>query len=156
MTVYEVVPHVGAGPVRLGMSREEVRRSMPGPCTPFRKAPGDAYEVDAFHGTGFQVFYGGESPVVEYVELSRDSGFVASCCGVDVFAATVDEVVALVSGLAPFDLERPESGHSYVFPWNDLSLWRPTQPHGSPEDEGGPRFSTIGVGVPGYFRGLFR
>lgn len=65
LTVYEIVPHVGVGPVRLGMSRSEVRRVVPGPCEPFRKTADAVQETDAFHNSGFQVFYGGNAPVVE-------------------------------------------------------------------------------------------
>jgi len=150
LTVYEVLPHVGVGPVRLGMSRDEVRRVMTGPCQPFRKGPFAAHETDAFHRSGFQVFYGGESPVVDYIELSRDSGFTASYRGVDVFAAPAERVIALFAHDAPFDPRHPELGYSYIFPGLDLSLWRPTLPD-SPEDPEGREFATIGVGAAGYY-----
>ena len=122
-TVYEVVPHVGVGPVHLGMSREEVRRVMPGPCEPYRKVPDAQHETDAFFNSGFQVFYGGELPVAEYIELSRESGFRVVYRGIDVFAASADDVVAHVSRDAAFDDADWELGYSYVFPDLDLGLW---------------------------------
>ena len=36
----------------------------------FRKTPHSEHENDAFHQSAFQVFYTGESPTVEYIELS--------------------------------------------------------------------------------------
>ena len=150
MKSYEIVPHVGVGPVRLGMSREDVRRVMPAPCESFLKTPDDAYETDAFHDSGFQVFYSGDSPAVAFIELSRDSGFTATYRGLDVFATQADQLVAHVALDGPFDRNNPELGYSFVFPHLDLSVWRPIVPE-SPEDAEGHEFATIGVGVPGYF-----
>ena len=150
LTVYEVVPHVGVGPVYLGMTRDEVRRVMPGPYEAFRKVPDAQHETDAFLSSGFQVFYGGELPVAEYIELSRESGFRAVYRGIDVFATPADEVVAHVCRDAAFDSADWELGYSYIFPDLDLGLWRPVLPESAADSEG-REFSTIGVGVLGYY-----
>ena len=149
---YEVSPHVGVGPIRFGMSQRLVRSLMPGPRKSFRKAPINPHETDAFHGASFQVFYGGAEPVVEYIELSRDSGFCALYRGIDIFDTPAEEVIAHLSSIAPFDPNHEELGHSYIFPVLDLSLWRPTVPE-SPEDAEGRQFSTIGAGGKGYYGG---
>ena len=150
LAVYEATPRVGVGPVKLGMTREEVRRVMPGPCDSFLKGLNPEHETDAFHDRGFQVFYGGEGPVVEYIELSRESGFRVLYRGLDVFATPADQVLAHVSGDAAIDPNDPELGYAYIFPDLDLSLWRPVLPE-SPEDPEGREFSTIGIGVAGYY-----
>lgn len=149
---YEVTPHVSVGPVRLGMTRDQVRNLMPGPCEPFPKERDALHETDAFHESGFQVFYGGPAPVVEYIELSRDSGFRALYRGVDVFATPADELAAHIAHDAPFDPDNGELGYSYIFPALDLSLWRPAIPD-SPDDTDGREFSTIGIGIEGYYDG---
>lgn len=77
---------------------------------------------------------------------------MASYRGIDVFLTPADEVVSRISRDAPFDPEHPEPGHTYIFPRLDLSLWRPTRP-GTAEGEAGRGFSTIGVGIPGYYGG---
>jgi hypothetical protein len=150
MTVYEVLPHIGVGPVKLGMTREKVRGVMPGRCDAFLKVLNARHETDAFHDRGFQVFYSGEPPVVEYIELSRESCFRVTYRGVEIFEALVEDVLAHVSVDAPFDRTDPELGCSYIFPELDLSLWRPVVP-ASPEDQEGRKFSTIGVGAVGYY-----
>jgi hypothetical protein len=149
-TVYEAIPHLGVGPVKLGMAREEVRRVMPRPHESFLKVPDSKHETDAFHDGGFQVFYTGEAPLVEYIELSRDSGFRVLYKGLDVFATAVDQVLAHVTGDAPFDPANPVLGYAYIFPELDLSLWRPVLPE-SPDDPQGREFATMGLGVPGYY-----
>lgn len=174
--VYEVEPHVGVGPVRLGMSRDEVRRIMPGPVDSFRKGPDALYETDGFHNCAFQVFYGGDTPTVEYIELSADAEFSAVYRGMNVFGTEAKDLVAHISRVAEYDATEPEMDYSYIFPELELSLWRPVKPESpedvedtphierlfpwspmpvtpeSPEGMDGRVFSTIGVGVIGYYR----
>jgi hypothetical protein len=150
MLDYTVQPFIGVGPVRLGMSRDEVRRVMPEPAKPFRKAPTLRHETDAFHKSAFQVFYEGDHPTVEYIELSRGSVVRAVYGGLDVFATPADEVVAHISRDSEFDQSDPEIPYSYLFRGLQLSLWRPTIPE-SDTDTDGRYFSTIGIGKRGYY-----
>lgn len=150
--VYEVIPHVGVGPVKLGMTRQDVRTVMPGPCESFLKA-GEIL-VDAFHDCGFQVFYaeGETGPTAEFIELSARFDFRAIYRGIDIFATPADQVLAHVSVDAPFDPDDPEFGYSYIFHDLDLALWRPVI-QSAPDEPEGREFSTIGVGIADYFRG---
>jgi hypothetical protein len=116
----------------------------------FRKAKWARYPTDSIFGSGFQIFYGGEQAVVEYIELSRDSGFEALLDGVNVFEIPADELITRLVQITEFDPSDPELGTSYIFPKWELSLWRPFAPRSS-EDEEGRYFSTIGIGVPGYY-----
>jgi hypothetical protein len=150
MPDYTVQPFVGVGPVLLGMSRDEVRRVMPEPAKPFRKAQTSQHETDAFHTSGFQVFYGGDQPTVEYIELSRRSVVRALYRELDVFATPADEVVVHVSRDSEFDHSDPEIPYSYLFRGLQLSLWRPTIPESDADTEG-RYFSTIGIGKRGYY-----
>jgi hypothetical protein len=142
---FEVQPLVGVMPVRLGMLRSEVREVMRVPPHEYRKAPN--VPADAFHG-GFHVFYGGEEPSVEYIELSRDCGFDAVFDGTNVFDVPADDLVSQLTRLTPFDPNDPELGYSFVFPRWELALWRPVT-----LDVEGRYFSTVGIGVRGYFSG---
>jgi hypothetical protein len=104
--------------------------------------------VDVYHGSAFRVDFDADDRVV-FVELSRvEPSVVALYRGADVFALTADEAVALVGRDAPFDPSHPEHGYTYVFPALELALWRPVV-----EEPEGRHFSTIAVGVPGYFSG---
>src|SRR5262249_26972465 len=125
MARYEVVPHVGVGPVRLGMSRQEGHQAMPGQRVCFRKG-GAAREP--YHDAAFQVYYAGDPPTVEYIQLSAGPGLQAVYRGVSVFEAEADELVRRVAEEAPYDEADPELGYSYVFPELELSLWRPVVP----------------------------
>src|SRR2546428_7197925 len=122
MPDYTVQPFVGVGPVRLGMSRDEVRRAMPEPSKPFRKAKTSQLETDAFHQNAFQVFYDGDQPTVEYIELSRGSVVRALYRDLDVFATPADDVVAYIARDSEFDQSDQEIPYSYLFRGLQLSL----------------------------------
>src|SRR4051794_1833897 len=100
---FHVTPRRGVGPVLLGMHRDEVREAMPGEPESFRKTETCRYETDAFFHNGFQVFYEGDEPRVEFIELSRESGFDASYRDRDVFHTKAAELVEFISQDAPFD-----------------------------------------------------
>ncbi len=148
--IYEVIPLKGVGPVLLGMSREEVHSVMGLPEKSFRLFADDPNLTDAYHESGFQVFYDKDDRVEHIELLSLDDSFVAIYKGKDVFRTRADELVAFISQDAPFDPEYPEPGCLYVFPQLELSLWRPFLPEDESDPEG-QYFSGIAIGKQGYW-----
>lgn len=125
----EIMPHVGIGKVRLGMSREE---------------------ADWLLDRGMQIDSAGSPPVVTFVQVSHRA--YATYRGVDVFDEdrSADEVVAeivQVEGLDPADY--PPGRHQYTFPHLNMVLWR-----GEVSDEPGDQgytFQAASVHAPGYY-----
>ncbi len=150
MPDFTLRPFVGVGPIRFGMFRDEVRRALPEPPRSFRKTPKSRHETDALFQNAFQIFYGGDPPVVELIELSRGSAVRAFYRDLDVFATPADEVVAFISQDAAYDAKDREIPYSYIFRGLQLSLWRPTIPE-SAGDTDGRFFSTVGIGRRGYY-----
>ena len=150
MRTYAVVPGVGVEPVRLGMRREDVRRAMGENPVSFNKAGTSRHEVDAFHQNGFQVFYEGDEPRVEFVELSSGCGFDATYRGKSAFTTSAADLVEFIAQEVPFDESDPELAYTFIFPALELSLWRPAKPE-TRDDPEGQFFMTIGVGVRGYY-----
>lgn len=154
-TAYEVLPHEGIGPVRLGMSRDAAREAMERAGVPLPPVHLGTLRDD-YHHAGFQVSYDA-SGMVEYIELYRGEPFTTLYRGVDVFTTPADEMVALVAETAPYDPDEAELGLTYLFPALDLSLWRPVTPEDCEEEDQpdeydcGRVFTTIGVGRRGYF-----
>lgn len=136
--------------MRLGMSCDEVRRAMPEPEEPFRKAPNSLHETDLFHQGAFKVVYGVDVPTVEYLELSGGLAVRANYRDLDVFATPAEECVAYISRDSAFDKTDPEIPYAYLFRDLQLVLWRPTIPE-SDTDTDGRFFSTIGIGRRGYY-----
>jgi hypothetical protein len=127
----EIVPHVGIGQVRLGMSREE---------------------ADWLLDRGMQIDSAGSPPVVAFVQVSHRAH--ATYRGVDVFDEdrSADEVVAEIvrlEGLDPTDY--PPGRHEDTFPHLNMVLWR-----GEVSDEPGDQgytFQAASLHTPGYSDG---
>lgn len=145
MKVFEVEPLEGIGEIKLGMDRKVVRDLMDSvPAT-----TGSRNQVESYHAGGFQVFYGIEDKV-EFIELLRGSGISAHTRGIDVFATPAQQVLSQIASFSEYNQDDPEVGYSYVFPDLELSLWRPNIPE-TEEEEDGKYFSTIGIGILGYY-----
>ncbi len=147
---YEVLPHVGIGPVRLGISREESRSVMGEEPETFKKLVDDDTDTDAYHNSSFQVFFD-RNNTVEYIEVSRGEPLDVTYKGTNVFETKANDLVQMISSDAAFDPDDPELGYSYRFPQLELALWRPIVPEDDDQDSQHHYFSTIGVGRPGYF-----
>jgi hypothetical protein len=127
----EIVPHVGIGKVRLGMSREE---------------------ADWLLDRGMQIDSAGTPAAVTFIQVSHRAW--ATYRGVDVFDEDVpaEEVVAAIvrlEGLDPADY--PPGRHRYLFPALNMILWR-----GEVSDEPGDQghtFQAASIHVPGYYEG---
>lgn len=54
---YEIVPHVSVGPIKLGMTRGEVRHALNVPVEEYRKTQWSNLPSDAFDSLGIHVAY---------------------------------------------------------------------------------------------------
>ena len=156
MTEFTIIPVEKAGPVSLGMNRQQVRAALNVPVVSFKKTSTSASATDAFLEHTFQVFYD-ENDCAEYIELSNGGPFIALYKGVSVFETKADDLVVLVSQDASVNLNDPELGYSFVFPTLELSLWRASLPENDEDEEyqdeemPGLFFDTIGIGKRGYY-----
>jgi hypothetical protein len=65
----EIRPYDGVGPIRLGMSREEVRQALPVPAERFQKFPG-APPIDRVRNPSLMVHYDHED-ICEAIEVAQ-------------------------------------------------------------------------------------
>lgn len=65
----EIKPYVGVGPIRFGMTVEEVRKAVGQKPNPFRKTPDEVIPTDAFDEIGLHACYK-EPGVCEAVEMA--------------------------------------------------------------------------------------
>jgi hypothetical protein len=57
---FVIAPYVGVGPIKFGLTREEVRQRLGAPVESFMKAPFSAAPADAFDTLGIHVHYGSD------------------------------------------------------------------------------------------------
>lgn len=77
MPLFVVIPHLSVGPVRLGVTRDEVRAVIPDQSEPFWKGTGEwrgEHETDAFEASGLHIYYAGPEARVEFVEAFAAPG----------------------------------------------------------------------------------
>ena len=141
---FEVQPKLGIGPVKLGMDRTSAIASMGLEPDSFMKTPMSEHPTDSFYEAGFQIFYAGEVPKVESIELSRGCGFEATLSGHNVLDLPVSEALVKIENVTGLKPETEDEGYSYEIASLGLWLWRQSN---EPNDEEGIYFSTIGIGA---------
>lgn len=141
MLRFEITPHVGVGPVKLGMPIHDVEAVMGKP----------EHVHDSRHGylSGFMVDFDNQGKV-EFIELANSKMFQATFNGKNLHNLTAAEAVDYVSQFDSYDRDDPEVGYSYIFKKLQLSLWRGVMPEDE-TDEDGKYFETVGVAIDGYF-----
>ena len=145
MIEYDILPHSGVGPIRLGMTREEVRAEFGMP-----DFTGNDNREEFLHG--FFVDFNSEGRV-EFIELAKSTQFRPLFKGKCLHELLADDVVALVQRYDQYSEDDPELGYSYCFLDLQMSLWRPTVPDANQpnDDDDGRYFHAIGIAEKGYF-----
>jgi hypothetical protein len=146
MRVFEVTPHVGIGPLRLGMTPAEVRQAVAGHAVE-KIGRGREEMIDDL---GLNVDYSAADADVTFIQAFPVDGVRFTFTGIDVFTTPADELLAAVAcreGLPAPDFS--PGRHEYLFPSLRLALWRGvvTEEPG----EQGWAFESISVHVPGYY-----
>jgi hypothetical protein len=121
---FEVEPTIGIGPVKLGADRASVATAMKLKPQSFMKTPMSKHPTDAFYDTGFQVFYEGDEPQVESIELSRECGFEIALSGINVFALPAEEALSEIEKITGVKPQSEDDGYSYEM--TNLDSLRPT------------------------------
>lgn len=157
MRKYKLEPLSGIGPIKLGMTRKEVRSDMQEKYKSFKKTPDDPNLTDAFFNSTFQIFYD-KNDNVEYIELSgyKSFEFVVVFNEIKIFETKADDLIEKISQKASYDKTNDKIPYSYIFPTLELSLWRPNIPDvvdnkNSNEYHDSLYFQTVGIGIKGYY-----
>lgn len=147
MQVFDVIPHVGIGPLKLGMTQAEVRQAVAGHTV---KALQGCEEV--VENLGLWVDYTPGFGGVNFVQAFKAKGVRVIFAGADVFDTPADQLVTRIvrqEGLTPADF--PDGRHEYLFSALRLMLWRGVVP--DEPDERGWAFECISVHTHGYYDG---
>jgi hypothetical protein len=138
---YDIQPHVGVGPIKLGMSKAQVILILGNP----RFERNNRYEFVS----GFFVDFD-SSGTVEFIELANSDEFQAIYNGVDLHNIRASKVLETIVENDNFDHSNPELGNSYIFKKLQLSLWRGVIPEND-SDTDGQYFEAVGIGRKNYF-----
>ena len=136
----ELLPHRGAGLVRFGMRRDEVRQLL-GEVT--HSGP----SKDFFAHGALHVHYT-SLMVTELIVVTADFGAIID--GVDVLHVPAEDALAAVARVSAVDLSDAEYPLSCTFLGIDVNLWRSCLPEDN-AGSAGRQFEAVGVGVAGYY-----
>lgn len=147
---FELRPHDGAGPVRFGMTYDEVVGLLGIPDQALTGLWKSDAKRGGWHKGGVAIHF---NPTLSFVEFSRDAGFVVKLPGIDVdlFRTPAERVVEAITRSGHSASSRgPKAGHTYVFKDLQLGLWRQVVP-ADEQDPEGRYFDTVALGANGYY-----
>ncbi|BAX79342.1 hypothetical protein [Labilibaculum antarcticum] len=164
---FELEPHIGAGKIKLGMTRDETRKILGKPEYSSEKSVmnyGDfsmpVPTKDGYFKNELQITFD-DNNKADFIEFSgKDSEFTEVYLSeIEIFKTPAPQLIKeiSVSTNSDFDNEEEEIPYSYVFPSIDLAVWRQVIPEMDeqteeiPESDEGKYFWTIGIGIKGYY-----
>ncbi len=114
---FELVPHVGAGPLRFGMSRADVRTTM---SRLGFALDNELLTLDHFCESAIHTEYADGS--LSFIEFWCHERTVPRYRGTDVFSVTAEELFTIIAG---FEDRGPHAydPSEYLFPEQIISLW---------------------------------
>ena len=165
---FDLIPHLGAGRIKLGMTRQEIRSILGEPDYSSEKSISDYGEFsipvpakDGFFENELQISFDSDFKA-EFIEFSGVGAEHTEVYlnGIDVFKTPAPKLIKEItkSTNSEFNRENDEIPYSYIFPSIDLAVWRQVIPELDEEKEEipdydeGKYFWTIGIGTKGYYK----
>ena len=120
---YVIEPLEGAGPLKLGMSRDAVQEALTD--APREEAPDDDDDgsKDSYYDGSLRIAYDAEDRVAS-IELSAGGDLRPMYRDIDLFESPVTKAVSALEKDGPFDPDAPEMPFTFVFPALELALER--------------------------------
>ncbi len=139
MQIFEILPNIGMGPIKLGMSKSEVQAELG------NSGAESLAVVFRYFNNNFQVAFDSRDKV-EFIGLSLTDSVRGVFNGSELLRLTAEEAIKIVSG---FDsAEELENGCTFAFQNLNMSLWRDYKSDSEKTDN----FLEISLGVKDYFK----
>ena len=120
---YVIEPLEGAGPLKLGMSREAVQEALND--APREEVPDDDDDGsrESYYDGALRIAYDAEDRVAS-IELTAGAEIKALYRDIDLFDVPSNKAVSALEKDGPFDPDAPEMPFTFVFPALELALER--------------------------------
>lgn len=129
MEQWLVQPHIGVGPFRLDMSRQEFDRVFAEPPREISSRNPDRPKRLIFGRWGVHVTLNRDEQAEE-IGMGPESEVAFVFDGVDLLRSPANRALAAVRARAPYNTSHPEVGSLFIFPKLDMTLWRGYTPTG--------------------------
>ena len=145
---FELLPRVGAGPLRFGMPRADVRSMMSGLGFPLDS---EHLTLDHFCESAIRIEYANDT--LSFIEFWCHDHTIPSYRGTDVFSVTADELFTIIAareGGGPHAYDPLE----YLFPEQIISLWKADPQYDGRTHQTRIVWGTVGVGDARYLKAV--
>lgn len=145
MHQFQIEPHVGIGPIRLGASREEIRAALLSVGFPLKHT---RRALDYFCNSSIQVEFG-DDDCADFIGCAYHAAYTLSYRGANVFDTIAKDLFTLIaendgSGIHTFK----DSG--YCFPNQIVTLWDADTQYDRLGGEQRPIWGQVGLGNQRY------
>jgi hypothetical protein len=123
---FEIIPHVGVGPVRFGMTRRQVQTALAVPAEPFSRSSGSA-PADLFKSIWAVAYYSDEDQL-EAIEFALPQQI--NIAGLNLTTATIADSIREVLALDP-EAELEPSG--FTSKALGAGIWTEGEMHDPPQ-----------------------
>jgi hypothetical protein len=144
----ELLPHVGAGPLRFGMPRAAVRTTMSGLGFPLDN---EYLTLDHFCESAIRAEYADDS--LSFIEFWCHERTVPRYRGTDVFSVTAEELFTIIAG---FEAGGPHAYDplEYLFPEQIIALWQADPQYDCRARQTRMVWGTVAVGDARYLQAV--
>ena len=133
------------GPIKLGASRPEIRRTLEEGGYPYKLS---RKSLDFFCDAAIQVEY--IEDTASFIGVSFHSSYTCTYQGVNVFDTPAEELFFLVASAEGDDPTHTFNHYGYVFPKQILSLWEADSQYDYLGGEIRPMWGQVGIGDARY------
>lgn len=140
---YVIEPLEGAGPLKLGMSRDAVQDALNEAPREDTNDDDDDGSRESFYDGALQIAYDAEDRVAS-IELSAGGELRALYRDIDLFDVPTTKAVAALEKDGPFDPDAPEMPFTFVFPALELALERS-------DEADDATFERLTMGAEGFY-----
>ena len=142
---YEINPHIGIGPVKLGMNREEVKEALGA-----ENYSGSNGEIDYYFNNSFQIEF--EENKADFIGISYHPNYTVTYNGVNVFDTKAKQLFELI---ALNEIEKHEYDSSeYLFPYQIVTLWDADEQYDQISSQSRIIWAQIGIGTQSYLQAV--
>ena len=144
---FKILPHIGIGSVKLGMTKEEVKESVGN-----KYYFGSNENIDYYFENSLQVEF--ENNKADFIGISYNDNYIVTYEGENVFDTKAKKIFTLIAENEKLDHEY--SSDEYLFPDQIISLWEADTQYDNYESYSREIWAQIGIGSSSYFEAVSR
>lgn len=142
---FEIEPHIGFGPVKLGMNRTEVDSVL---GSEFHS--GSHKNSDYYFKNSLQIEF--ENEEVNFIGISHSSSYTALYKGINIFDIEAEKLFELIASNE--EDKHTYDSYEYLFPIQVITLWDADEQYDRIGSETRVIWAQVGIGSQNYLKAV--